>query len=106
VDQEIILFLHKDIENHTSLSFPYLSVTGIVTHTLRRNKTIRRNHTTAPRFILSAKAETTERIISTGSGDEAVPHRRERYINASEYKGQSKNPYEVVLIQRNGGDRP
>ena len=106
MDQGIILFPHKDIENQTSLSLLYLSVTGIIEHTLRRNKTIHRNRMTAPRFILSEKAETTERIILTGSEDEAVPHSRERYIKPNDCKGQSKNPYEVVLFPMNGGDRP
>ena len=106
MDHAILLFLHKDIENQTSLSFPYLSIKGIIEHTLRRNKTIHRNRMTAPRFILSANPERTKRIDDHTSTGEPASHSLGRYINAGECKGQFKNPYQVVLFPMNGGDRP
>ena len=106
MDQTILLFLHKGIKNLPSLSFPISILEGIIEHTLRRNKTIHRNRTTAPRFILSANPERTKRIDDLTLAGEPASHSRERYINAGECKGHFKNPYQVVLFPMNGGDRP
>jgi|14BtaG_2_1085337.scaffolds.fasta_scaffold07327_3 hypothetical protein len=102
----ILSFLQRDIEVWFSLSFPYLSVTVTTTHTSRRNKTIQLNRSSAPQFILSANAEKTKRISGFFSTSEPALNTRGRYIKPNDCKGQFKNPYQVVLIRRNGGDRP
>ena len=102
----ILSFLHRDIEAWSSLSLPYLSVTVTTTHTSRRNKTIQQNRNLALQFILSANAEKTKRITGLFSTGEPSLNRRGRYIKPNDCKGQFKNPYQVVIIRRNGGDRP
>ena len=102
----ILSFLQRDIEPWLSLSFPYLSVTVTTTHTLRRNKTIQQNRSSAPQFILSANAEKTKRIEDMFSTNQPISNRRGRYIKPNDCKGHCKNPYEVVAFPMNGGCRP
>lgn len=106
MDRRIVLFPHKDIKAWTSLSFPYLSIKGIMVHTYRRNKINTNNQATALQFILSGITELTKRINQLASILEAYLHRRVRYINANKCKGKCKNPYEVVGAPMNGGNRP
>ena len=106
MDQLILLFLQRDVEVDTHLSLPSISIVSIITNTYRRNKTIARNHTTALQFILSGKAERRKRINRLARSAQAYTHSSVRYINANKSKGQSKNPYQVVVCPMNGGNRP
>lgn len=106
MDQLIILFLHRDIEDQTSLS-PILSILeSIIEHPYRRNKTIHRNQATALQFILSGNTERTKRINRNAHDLELNIHCSVRYINTNECKGQSKNPYQVGVCPTYGGIRP
>ena len=106
MDQLILLFPHKGIERLHSSSSPFSILEGIVTYTYRRNKTIHSNRTTALQFILSGITEIRKRINRLASTLEAYLHRRVRYINTNECKGNCKNPYQVVVSPMNGGNRP
>jgi len=106
MDQSILLFLQRDVEVDTHLSLPYLSLSSIITNTYTRNKTIARNRTTALQFILSGNTERRKRISRLGSISDPYLHTSVRYINANKSKGQSKNPYQVVVCPMNGGNRP
>lgn len=106
MDLTILLFLHRDIENLTSLSPTVSILEGIIEHTYRRNKTIDRNQATALQFILSGNAERTKRINRNAHDLELDSHCGVRYINVYDCKGLCKNAYQVVLCPTYGGIRP
>ena len=93
MNHRIILFVHKIIQTWPSTSFPYLSIEGIVEHTLRRNKTIRSNRRAAIQFIFSGTTETTKRINRLARSSQAYLDEQVRYINGAYYKVDYKNTY-------------
>ena len=104
--REILLFLHKDIRMVLPLSFPSISIKGIIEYTYRRNKTIQYNRFTAKRFIFFVTTEITKRIKLVLSILTMIPICSVRYINGDYYKEYCKNTYQVVSSPTDGGNRP
>ena len=105
MNQTILLFLQRDIEDLPTTLLSYIYLIGIITYTYTRNKRIAQNRATSSLFILSGNAEKTKRIKIAGRILQPNTHTRTRYMNTSDYKVQNKNAYQGVITRKAGGNR-